>query len=126
MYDSFSDFLKDKKHIAIIQAENPDGDSLGSALALDYLLKDQFDRNFLFYLFLDQNDNSKVNDPIQQLMCIFKKYKFNNLNDKDIFGNNLLFYMVQSRASLCVDYLLNNGVILSNEQNNNDNSIFYL
>lgn len=40
MYDSFSDFLKDKKHIAIIQAENPDGDSLGSALALDYLLKD--------------------------------------------------------------------------------------
>jgi hypothetical protein len=65
---------------------------------IDYLLKDQFDRNFLFYLFLDQNDNSKVNDPIQQLMCIFKKYKFNNLNDKDIFGNNLLFYAVQSKA----------------------------
>lgn len=39
MYNSFSDFLKDKKHISIIQAENPDGDSLGSALALDYLLK---------------------------------------------------------------------------------------
>ena len=40
MYDTFSDFLKDKKSICIIQAENPDGDSLGSALALDYLLKD--------------------------------------------------------------------------------------
>ena len=40
MYDTFSDFLKDKKQICIIQAENPDGDSLGSALALDYLLKD--------------------------------------------------------------------------------------
>lgn len=40
MYDIFSDFLKGKKRLCIIQAENPDGDSLGSALALDYLLKD--------------------------------------------------------------------------------------
>ena len=40
MYNTFSEFLKDKKKICIIQAENPDGDSLGSALALDYLLKD--------------------------------------------------------------------------------------
>lgn len=40
MYNTFSDFLKDKHKICIIQAENPDGDSLGSALALDYLLKD--------------------------------------------------------------------------------------
>ena len=40
MYDIFSEFLKDKKKLCIIQAENPDGDSLGSALALDYLLND--------------------------------------------------------------------------------------
>ena len=40
MYNSFTEFLADKKKICIIQAENPDGDSLGSALALDYLLKD--------------------------------------------------------------------------------------
>ncbi len=40
MYQSFSDFLKDKQKICIIQAENPDGDSMGSAIALDYLLKD--------------------------------------------------------------------------------------
>lgn len=39
MYDSFTEFLKNKKRISIIQAENPDGDSLGSALALDYLLE---------------------------------------------------------------------------------------
>lgn len=38
MYQSFIDFIKDKQHLSIIQAENPDGDSLGSALALDYLL----------------------------------------------------------------------------------------
>ena len=39
MYDIFEGFLKDKKKICIIQAENPDGDSLGSAIALDYLLE---------------------------------------------------------------------------------------
>lgn len=41
MYQSFKDFLKDKRSICIIQAENPDGDSLGSAVALDYLLSDK-------------------------------------------------------------------------------------
>lgn len=41
MYQKFSDFIRDKKSICVIQAENPDGDSLGSAIALDYLLKDQ-------------------------------------------------------------------------------------
>ena len=40
MYQKFSDFIKDKKRLCIIQAENPDGDSLGSAIALDYLLSD--------------------------------------------------------------------------------------
>jgi len=38
MYNKFSEFLKDKNRICIIQAENPDGDSLGSALALDYII----------------------------------------------------------------------------------------
>lgn len=40
MYNIFSDFIKGKQKICIIQAENPDGDSLGSAIALSYLLKD--------------------------------------------------------------------------------------
>ena len=40
MYKKFGNFLRDKKRICIIQAENPDGDSLGSAIALDYLLPD--------------------------------------------------------------------------------------
>lgn len=40
MYQTFLDFIKNKKTICVIQAENPDGDSLGSAIALDYLLKD--------------------------------------------------------------------------------------
>ena len=41
MYEIFSDFLRDKQKICVIQAENPDGDSLGSAIALDYLLADK-------------------------------------------------------------------------------------
>lgn len=40
MYDDFLKFLDGKSRICIIQAENPDGDSLGSAIALDYILKD--------------------------------------------------------------------------------------
>lgn len=38
MYDKFTEFLQNKENICIIQAENPDGDSLGSAIALDHLL----------------------------------------------------------------------------------------
>lgn len=41
MYSKFSEFLQDKAKICVIQAENPDGDSLGSAIALDYLLNDK-------------------------------------------------------------------------------------
>lgn len=41
MYSVFSEFVKDKDRICVIQAENPDGDSLGSAIALDYLLSDK-------------------------------------------------------------------------------------
>ena len=40
MYDTFTEFIQNKKRLSIIQAENPDGDSLGSALALDFLLED--------------------------------------------------------------------------------------
>ena len=41
MYANFKSFLNGKKSICVIQAENPDGDSLGSAIALDYLLEDK-------------------------------------------------------------------------------------
>ena len=40
MYNTFTEFLSGKSRLCIIQAENPDADSVGSALALDYLLKD--------------------------------------------------------------------------------------
>lgn len=40
MYNDFAAFLEGKQRLCIIQAENPDGDSLGSAIALDYILQD--------------------------------------------------------------------------------------
>jgi len=40
MYDQAISLISDAKRIIIIQAENPDGDSLGSALALEELLGD--------------------------------------------------------------------------------------
>ncbi len=40
MYQSFLSFIQGKHKLSIIQAENPDGDSLGSAIALDYILSD--------------------------------------------------------------------------------------
>ena len=41
MYDVFSKFIQGKERVCVIQAENPDGDSLASAIALDYLLSDK-------------------------------------------------------------------------------------
>ena len=41
MYQNFSEFLQNKSKICVIQAENPDGDSLGSSLALEALLEDK-------------------------------------------------------------------------------------
>src|SRR3990167_2108314 len=40
MYESSIDLITNAKKITVIQAENPDGDSLGSALALEEILGD--------------------------------------------------------------------------------------
>lgn len=41
MYDKIKQLLDDAGHIVVIQAENPDGDSLGSSVALESLLEDR-------------------------------------------------------------------------------------
>ena len=41
MISVVSDFIKDKHHICVVQAENPDGDSLGAALALEEALSEK-------------------------------------------------------------------------------------
>ena len=40
MYNDAQQHINDSSRIVIIQAENPDGDSLGSALALEEILGD--------------------------------------------------------------------------------------
>jgi len=41
MYQAAQKLIENANHILVIQAENPDGDSLGSALALEEILGDQ-------------------------------------------------------------------------------------
>lgn len=41
MYDEAKNIINTAQHIVVIQAENPDGDSLGSALALEDILTEQ-------------------------------------------------------------------------------------
>lgn len=40
MYDKFKSVIDQAQHVLVIQAENPDGDSLGSALALEDILEE--------------------------------------------------------------------------------------
>lgn len=40
MYDNFKQLVEPAQHVLVIQAENPDGDSLGSSLALEEILGD--------------------------------------------------------------------------------------
>ena len=40
MFNNATSLINDAKKIVIIQAENPDGDSLGSSLALEEILSD--------------------------------------------------------------------------------------
>lgn len=48
MYDTSKEMIKSSKRIAIIQAENPDGDSLASSLALEEILS-EIEKNVTLY-----------------------------------------------------------------------------
>ena len=48
MFDAAKKLITDAEKIVIIQAENPDGDSLGSALALEEVLSDLGKSVFLY------------------------------------------------------------------------------
>lgn len=52
MYKEISQLVQDATDIVVIQAENPDGDSLGSALALEEILGD-LDKNISLYCPVD-------------------------------------------------------------------------
>ncbi len=101
--------------------------SLLQKFKIDISIKDQFNRNALFYLFLSENDNIKMTDPYEILKFCLSKFNF-DLNDVDIFGHNLLYYAIQSKADQCIyliiSNLMNNGDIKNNPPIKNENSVY--
>jgi len=92
--------------------------------------KDIFNRNPLFYLFINEKNETKKEDPISTLSYLLDRYnehnKYNNdldLNSVDILGNPLIFYAVKSDAVFCVSSLMNRGAIIKNIKNYENNSI---
>ena len=99
-------------------------------LGVSLTQKDIFGRNPIFYLFINESNDIKKEDPISSLSYLldsynehYKKEKF-DLNAKDILGNSLIFYAVEADAVFCVSSLLNKGVKITGVKNLENNSIF--
>ena len=97
--------------------------------------KDILGRNPLYYLFIDENNKIKEEDPISVLSYLLESYesKFDkksktkkelDLNTVDIMGNPLIFYAVKSNAAFCVSHLLGRGAKIKGIKNLENNSVF--
>ena len=99
-------------------------------LGVSLTQKDIFGRNPLFYLFINESNNIKKEDPISSLSYLLDSYNEHNkkikfdLNEKDILGNSLIFYAVEADAVFCVSSLLNKGVKIEGIKNLENNTIF--
>ena len=99
-------------------------------LGVSLTQKDIYGRNPIFYLFINQSNNIKKEDPISSLSYLLDSYNEHNkrekfdLNAKDILGNSLIFYAVEADAVFCVSSLLNKGVKINGVKNLENNSIF--
>ena len=87
--------------------------------------KDKYERNGLFYFFIDENEKIKENEPVAKLEYCLKNTSFgsDNLDDTDIYGNSLIFYAVQSRAYKSIKLLFDYGAFLD-LTNNEGNTIY--
>ena len=99
--------------------------NLGASLSQ----KDIFNRNPLFYLFINDSNNIKKEDPISALSFLLENYYEKNkkkfdIDSVDILGNPLIFYAVRAEATFCISSLLNYGAKINNIKNNENNSIF--
>ena len=92
-------------------------------LSIDLSKKDIFNRNGLFYFFIDDNGKIKNADPYLKLELCLKNHKFNDLNDCDIYGNSLIFYAVEAKAFESIKLLLDYKASL-NITNNEGNTIY--
>ena len=88
--------------------------------------KDIFNRNCLFYLFIDFcGDSKKNNDPFEILdYCLKQKLVKISINKKDIFGKNLLFYATESGFIESVKILISNGANLDKQMDDYGNNIY--
>ena len=95
MYQQFSDFIKDKKQISIIQAENPDGDSLGSALALSQALPNRI---------------ASLYCPVDLPKYLRYYHNWSNVNSEFDFQADA-FIIVDTAANLLLSKLLDDPAI---------------
>ena len=90
--------------------------------------KDIFNRNCLFYLFIDfSGDSKKVEDPYKILeFCLKNKLFQISINEKDIFGNSLIHYSIKGSFMESMKVLLKYGALLDYSINYEGNNIFAL
>ena len=83
-------------------------------LITDQNKKDIFNRNCLFYLFIDfSGDSKKIEDPYKILeFCLNNNLFQISINEKDIFGNNLLNYSIKGGFMESMKVLLKYGAHL--------------
>ena len=101
-------------------------------LGVSLTQKDIFGRSPMFYLFINETNEIKKEDPISSLSYLLDSYNERNknrnkkfdLNEIDILGNSLIFYAVEADAVFCVSSLLNQGVGVKDVKNLENNSIF--
>ena len=88
--------------------------------------KDIFNRNCLFYLFIDFSGDSKIiEDPYKILeFCLNNNLFKISINEKDIFGNSLLNYSIKGGFMESMKVLLKYGALLDYLDNYEGNNIF--
>ena len=95
-------------------------------LVSDSNKNDIYNRNCLFYLFIDFcGDSKKIEDPYMILEYCLKNNLFHiSINEKDIFGNSLLTYSIKGCFMESMKVLLKYGASLDNTINQEGNDIF--
>ena len=93
----------------------------------DCNLKDIYNRNCIFYLFIDcYGDSKQIEDPYKQLeLCLGINLFKIDINENDIFGNNLVFYVIKGGFIESLKFLIKYGAYLEKPAiNNTRNSIY--
>ena len=95
-------------------------------LVADSNMNDIYNRNCLFYLFIDFcGDPKKKEDPYMILEYCLKNNIFHvSIDEKDIFGNSLLTYSIKGCFMESMKVLLKYGASLDNTLNKEGNDIF--